>query len=226
MVRRTAAIAAMLMLAAACSSADEGSGDETTTTTAAELGSDAAAETTTTTAATTSTTTTTMTAAESGPSAAGADCVVGTWEQRGEEFVEAISETFVTVDDPLLEGATLEFVEGSYTVDMGSDGSMTTVRDNWTMQITTTEGGLRIVLNGEETGSYSVDGDVLTIDLEDSTVEVSQFLVLGDAVTPVPGGSTTSVEVEGLSGSGTFTCDDVLAVEVEDGVPATFDRVG
>ena len=33
--------------------------------------------------------------------------------------------------------------------------------------------------------------------------------------------------VEGLDGSGTFTCDDeVLAVQVEGGVPATFDRVG
>lgn len=224
-MRRTAFIVAMLLLVAACSSSDDGAGEETTTVDSVSSESEATAEaTTSTTAATTtstSTTTSTLAAAASG------DCVVGTWEQRGEEFIEAIAETFLTVDDPLLADATLEFIEGSYRVEMGSDGSMLSVRDNWTMQITTSEGGLRIVLEGEETGTYSVDGDAMTISLDDSTVEVSQFLVLGDTVTPVPGGTTTSVDVEGIGGSGTFTCDDaVLAVQVEDGVPATFDRVG
>lgn len=224
-MRRTAFIVAMLLLVAACSSSDDGAGEETTTVDSVSSESEATAEaTTSTTAATTtstSTTTSTLAAAASG------DCVVGTWEQRGEEFIEAIAETFLTVDDPLLADATLEFIEGSYRVEMGSDGSMLSVRDNWTMQITTSEGGLRIVLEGEETGTYSVDGDAMTISLDDSTVEVSQFLVLGDTVTPVPGGTTTSVDVEGIGGSGMFTCDDaVLAVQVEDGVPATFDRVG
>ena len=225
-MRRTAIIVATLVLAAACSSSDDGAAEETTTTGAA-IGSseqETASETTTsTTAVTTTSSTTTSTTV---PAAASGDCVVGTWEQRGDEFIEAIGEAFMTVDDPALEGATLEFVEGSYRVDMGADGSMRSVRDNWTMQITTAEGGLRLVLEGEETGTYSVDGDVIEIDLDDSTVEVSQFLVLGDTVTPVPGGTTTSVDVEGLNGSGMFTCDDVvLAVNVEDGVPATFDRV-
>lgn len=218
-------VLAVLILAAACSSSEDGASDTTTTTAAATTESSdatAAVETTT----TTSTTTTTTTEAVAQAAASG-ECVVGTWEQRAQEFIDAIAETFVAVDDPLLEGATLEFVEGSYQVEFGADGSMLSVRDDWTMQITTSEGGLRTVLEGEESGTYSVEGDVMTIDLGQSTVEVSQFLVLGDAVTPVPGGATTSVDVEGLSGSGTFTCDDgVLAVQVEGGVPANFDRVG
>jgi hypothetical protein len=219
-------VLAILMLAAACSSSEDGASDATTTTTAAAVSESSdtttAEETTTTTSATTTTTT-----EPKAQAAASGECVVGTWEQRAQEFIDAIAETFIALDDPLLEGATLKFVEGSYQVEFGADGSMLSVRDNWTMQITTSEGGLRTVLEGDETGTYSVEGDVITIDLDDSTVEVSQFLVLGDTVTPVPGGTSTSVDVEGLGGSGTFTCDDaVLAVQVEGGVPANFDRVG
>ena len=153
--------------------------------------------------------------------------MVGTWEQRSQEFIEAIAETFVSEDDPLLADATIMFVEGSYQIEMGADGSMVSVRDNWTMEFSSPEGGLRTTLDGEETGTYAVDGDVLSISLEDSTVEVSQAFVLDGTVTPAPAGFTQSVTVEGLDGSGTFTCDDeVLAVQVEGGVPATFDRIG
>lgn len=226
-VRRTAIIVAILLLAASCSSSDDGASDETTTTTAAGESSESgvAAETTTTTAVTTTSTSTT--AAEPEPVAAGGECVVGTWEQRSQEFIEAIAETFVPEDDPLLADATILFVEGSYQIEMGADGSMVSVRDNWTMEFSSPEGGLRTTLDGEETGTYAVDGDVLSISLEDSTVEVSQAFVLDGTVTPAPAGFTQSVSVEGLDGSGTFTCDDeVLAVQVEGGVPATFDRIG
>ena len=219
-------VLAILMLAAACSSSEDGASDATTTTTAAAVSESSDTTTAVETTTTTSTTTATTTEPDAQAAASG-ECVVGTWEQRAQEFIDAIAETFIAVDDPLFEGATLEFVEGSYQVEFGADGSMLSVRDNWTMQITTSEGGLRTVLEGEESGTYSVAGDVMTIDLDDSAVEVSQFLVLGDTVTPVPGGTTTSVDVEGLGGSGTFTCDDaVLAVQVEGGVPANFDRVG
>jgi hypothetical protein len=226
-VRRTAIIVAILLLAASCSSSDDGASDETTTTTAAGESSESgvAAETTTTTAVTTTSTSTT--AAEPEPVAAGGECVVGTWEQRSQEFIEAIAKTFVPEDDPLLADATILFVEGSYQIEMGADGSMVSVRDNWTMEFSSPEGGLRTTLDGEETGTYAVDGDVLSISLEDSTVEVSQAFVLDGTVTPAPAGFTQSVSVEGLDGSGTFTCDDeVLAVQVEGGVPATFDRIG
>jgi hypothetical protein len=226
-VRRTAIIVAILLLAASCSSSDDGASDETTTTTAAGESSEsgAADETTTTTAATTTSTSTTV--AEPEPVAASGECVVGTWEQRSQEFIEAIAETFVPEDDPLLADATILFVEGSYQIEMGADGSMVGVRDNWTMEFSSPEGGLRTTLDGEETGTYAVEGDVLSISLEDSTVEVSQAFVLDGTVTPAPAGFTQSVSVEGLDGSGTFTCDDeVLAVQVEGGVPATFDRIG
>lgn len=227
-VRRTAIIVAILLLAAACSSSDDGGSDETTTTAAVGESSEsgAAAETTSTTAATTTSTSTTTTAAPE-PVAAAGECVVGTWEQRSQEFIEAIADTFVSEDDPLLAGATIMFVEGSYQIEMRADGSMVSVRDNWTMEFSSPEGGLRTTLDGEETGTYAVDGDVLSISLEDSTVEVSQAFVLDGTVTPAPSGFNQSVTVEGLDGSGTFTCDDeVLAVQVEGGVPATFDRVG
>lgn len=226
-VRSTAIIVAILLLAAACSSSDDGASDETTTTTAADESTEsgATAETTSTTAATTTSTPTTTAASE--PVAPSGECVVGTWEQRSQEFIEAIADTFVPEDDPLLAGATIMFVEGSYQIEMRADGSMVSVRDSWTMEFSSPEGGLRTTLDGEETGTYAVDGDVLSISLEDSTVEVSQAFVVDGTVTPAPAGFTQSVTVEGLDGSGTFTCDDeVLAVQVEDGVPATFDRIG
>lgn len=202
----------VLVLAAAlvmvsCSGGDSEEGADASTTTAAA-------------ASTTSTTTSTTTAAVAAQD--GADCLIGQWELDSQMFFDSLFETFS--GELGMEDAGFEHVSGSYQVSMGPGGVFSGTRDEWTFRFTLPEGGFQTIIDGTDTGSYTVAGDQLTIsDLSgDSTVT---FLAEVDGeVFEVPSGP--EVGSDALGGTGTFSCSaDTLTVENE-GIVSAFARVG
>lgn len=204
---------AFVLLLAAC-----GGGDAATTTEASTAESTtSAAETTTTAAPTTTVAETTTTAG-----ASGADCVAGTWELDSEAFIESLAENFADAGEVPVE---LTFGGGSYTVELGSDGSMSAVREAWQFRFETAEGAIINTIEGTDSGTYSIEGDTMTVTSTDSTTTLSiQAEVDGELVDLPFGAAPQTIDQDTFSGSGQFECtDDTLTVTLE-GTTSIFDR--
>jgi hypothetical protein len=207
----TGLVLTMALLAAACSGGDDGAESSTTTTTAAPT----SAESTTTTAART---TTTAAAARQ----EGAECLIGQWELDSQLFFDSLFETFG--GELGMEDAAFEHVSGTYRVSMTGEGGYTGTRDEWTFRFSIPEGGFQTIIDGTDAGSYTVDGDQLTISDVVSETDVSFFAEADGEMFEVPSGP--GVPSDALGGQSTFTCSgDALTVENE-GIVAPFVRIG
>lgn len=204
-------VLAVALLAAACSGGDSESVDESTT--APAVAATTAPATTSTEAATTTTAVTTQ---------GGAECVVGTWELDSQRFFDSLFETFS--GELGMEDAAFEHLSGSYRVAMASDGTFSGIRDEWTFRFTIPEGGFQTIIDGTDTGSYTIDEDQLTMgDISSDTTVTFLAEVDGEAF-EIPSGP--DVGTDALGGTGTFTCGgDVLTVTNE-GIMSAFTRVG
>lgn len=219
--RSTVTVALLALLAAAC-----GGGDAASTTTTAASGASATTttavpETTTTTAAPT-TTTAAPTTTEA--AVASSDCLVGTWELNSAAFIEQI---FSSADETGLEelgDVEVSHGGGSFIVTMADDGSYLGDRDNWQIRITADDGTFVNTLNGEEMGTWAVDGDQLTVSSESSTIEVSFAAEIDGQLQELPFGGTQTVATQELGGTGPFTCDDDTLEVIFGGGTSTFAR--
>ena len=214
-----------MLMAIAVTMAACGGDDAATTTT---VGGDAAdatqateAETTTTTEAPTTTTTEAPTTTEATVSA---DCLVGTWELDSEAFIEQI---FAAADETGFEDlgeVTVSHGGGSFIVTMTDDGSYVGERDDWQIRLSADEGTFVTTLNGEEAGTWSTEGDQLTVTSESSTLQVSFAAEVDGVLQELPFGGPETVASRELGGTGPFTCDDdTLGVTFEGGA-STFSR--
>ncbi len=214
-----------MLMAIAVSIAACGGDDAATTTT---VGGDAAdvtqateAETTTTTEAPTTTTTEAPTTTEA---AVSADCLVGTWELDSEAFIEQI---FAAADETGFEDlgeVTVSHGGGSFIVTMNDDGSYVGERDDWQIRLSADEGTFVTTLNGEEAGTWSTEGNQLTVTSESSTLQVSFAAEVDGVLQELPFGGPETVASRELGGTGPFTCDDdTLGVTFEGGA-STFSR--
>lgn len=212
---------ALLLIVTAC-----GGEDAATTTEAAPTTGDASTETTvaaptTTTAAPTTTMAETTTTAPASP--VGADCVAGSWELDSAAFIASLEEAFAaeTGDVP----AEITFAGGSYIVDLGADGSMAAVRDAWQFRFETSEGAIVNTIDGTDSGTWSVEGDTMTVTSTNSTTTVSiQAEVDGELIDLPIGSAPQAIDQDEFSGSGSFDCsDDTLTVTL-DGFTSVFDR--
>ena len=218
---RAAAVAAISLILAACG----GSTDATTTTAAVGAATEttAAAEpTTTTTAATTTTEAPTTTTTE--VVLAGSDCLVGTWELDSAAFIEQIFSSGEETGLEELGEVEVSHGGGSFTVTMNADGTYVGVRDNWQIRLTADEGTFVNTLDGEEAGTWSVDGDQLTVNSESSAFEASFAAEVDGELQELPFGGTRTVASRELVGTGPFTCDDVSFEATFEGSTSTFAR--
>lgn len=211
-----------------------GSGTEETTTTA----DDAATETTT--AADESTTTavpeaTTTTVAEStttvdeattttGGTATGSggdDCLVGTWVLDSEAFVEAFSSIFSEQGMP---EADVSALDGTFTVEMNSDGTYDAVRDGWGFAVATDEGTVMIEINGTESGTWATEGDILTINGDISDLTVNSSVEIDGQVVPMPENQMPVDTPPGIATDSTYTCSGDVLTLTNDGIESVMNR--
>jgi hypothetical protein len=192
------------LVAASCG----GSSGETTTTTPEAATTTTATATTSTSALTTTTTpaTTTTTALSGG----GPDCLVGTWVLDSEAFVENFDSIFAEAGMPDAEVSPLD---GTFNVGLSADGSLEAQREEWGFRISMPDGTFIIEINGTETGSWSADDSILTVDTDVSQVEVSASIEVGDQVIAMPEGQFPIEPPEGIATGSSYTCDgDVLTL--------------
>ena len=207
---KTRFLLALLLVLAAC-----GGEAESTTTTATEIEATTTAPTTTTTAPTTTVAETTTTVAVSG----GADCVVGTWEFDSQAFVDGLLEQFG--DDAPGE---VSFGGGSYLIELGEDGTMSAVRDNWQFRFETAEGAIVNTIDGTDSGTYTVEGDMMTVTTTESNASVTVQAEVDGELVDLPFGGAQTIDQDTFTGTGQYECnDDTLSVTFE-GVTTVLER--
>lgn len=219
-------LAALALVVAACSSGDSGDttttiaggGSEETTTTGG--GSDTSS--TSTTAAEPESTTTTE---DGGGSPAGlAECVVGTWELDDDVFFEAIEQA---ANDEGVDG--FEAVSGEYLLTVAGDGTFTVEQIDWGFKVTSEFGDLELVVNSDYTGTWSIDGDVLTTMVEAGGEREVDILVDGEPF-EFPGGILPIEPPEAEFTGAVVSCDGdtLFAMNPEDEIEFTseWSRVG
>jgi hypothetical protein len=219
----------LALVAAACGS---NSADDTTvpTTTVAgdQAGETATSEpdaTTTTLSSTTTAATTTTASATTTVAASGGleSCVVGTWELDSQEFFDTLLSS-LPEDEQVGE---FMFVDGAYLLIVEADGTFRSVRDGWTFGAESEDGEVVLRISDEQTGTYSLDGSVLTTRLEAGTPAEIEIIVDGVAL-DLPGGRAPfeppAAEFEGA----VVSCDgDVMSSAASDEpFAATWRRVG
>lgn len=181
------------------------------------------ATTTTTTAPTTAPTTTT-----NPPSAA--DCLVGTWSLRSQEFLDEIVTT-LPIDAGLSEWS---HVSGDYLITLAADGTTRGQRLAWTHRIATPQGALVTTIDSDDAGTYTVDGNTISVTDGGGDATVSLALEVGGVLQPLPFGNQQTVQAPAVSGTGTFECSgDLLSIVINDlpdgppgGFRARMDRIG
>lgn len=204
----------MVLALAACGGQEGGtttSGPDTTTE--SETSTTAGGETTTTPEPTTTT------AAVGGGT--GEDCVAGTWVLDNEQFFEGIFDDLAA--DETLGVVGVSASEGVFTTTLSPDGTVVATRDDWGFVMETDEGSINITINGEQTGTWEVEGGKLLLALDDATgFDVEATVVVDGQEVPLP--AVPEIPAEALSSASDFTCDgDTLTVE-SDGVVSIFNR--
>lgn len=213
-MRRTMIVMVSIALAvAACSS------DPVDTTTTAASG--AAAESTTTisgdgatTTEATAETTTTQAVDRAGDIE---QCVVGEWELDSEGFFNVV---MAEVEEA--EGE-FEYVGGQYLLFISDDGSFTNERRDWTFGFISDMGDFEVRINHVQTGTWMIDGDLLTTVSGVSEPPVIEFFIDGEPFL-FPGGVSPVAPPEAEFEGATVACDgDTLSATVE-GLTSTWSR--
>jgi hypothetical protein len=221
--RRAAVVATISMILAAC-----GSSADSTTTTEVVAGGGAAettvADTTTTTVAPTTTAVPTTTTTEA--VLAGSDCLVGSWELDSAAFIEQIFSAASEGETGFEELGEVEISHGggAFLVTMNADGTYVGDRDNWQIRIGADEGTFVNTLDGEEAGTWSVDGDQLSVTSESSTITISFAAEVDGELLELPFSGTQTVTTREFGGTGPFTCTDDTLEATFEGSTSTFTR--
>ena len=208
----------LVVALAACGGSPDGA---TATTSSGETTTSSSSTTTVADTTTTTTSATTSTSATAGPGE-GADCLVGTWELDSEAFVASFQDVYGGT-----EISDSRYVEGQLLATFEPDGTFRDERQDWTWEMETAGGVFRMRVNGENHGSYAVDGERLSVTMEEIGVDVSMEMEMNGEGIELPGSGDLPVEPPVVEGSGTFTCSgDRFSLVSDEGVESHFTRVG
>ena len=181
-------------------------GDSATTTAAApttQPPSGDEAVTTTTEAPTTTTTEAPTTTTTKPPEPSASECLVGSWNLDSETFVDTLMEAM----GPGLPGE-LQPTDGTYVIEMGADGTFTSIRDGWGYRIVSSEGTIVVQIDGTETGTYTVDGDTMTVAITGGEATVSMGMEVGGEIQDLPFPMEMNLPSDTVEGTGQFECTD------------------
>jgi hypothetical protein len=146
-------------------------------------------------------------------------CLLGTWSLDLDTFEGMILGAMASEGGGLPPGTSFDF-EGAYYMAFAEDSVVQEQRDGLTVVARLDGvGELRTIIDSYATGTYTADGEVLTVtDLAESFNQVR-------VEAPVPVGAMSFPGAID-SGSGTYTCDeDVLELTVDSYPPITWVRV-
>ncbi len=202
-----------------------GESAETTTSTQDPDSQTTEAAVTTTERPTTTTTKPTTTTGEVASGGGGGDtCLSGVWELDSEAFMENLTAAFAAEAD--LQGVTVEFVGGSYTVTLGENGDYLGVREEWAFQAVSPDGTFRLTIDGMDEGTWSSEGPTLTISEVESSATITAQAVVDGEVFDLPTGTAPTVEGDAVAESSSYECtDDRLTVTVGEGFVSEFTRI-
>ncbi|REK20623.1 MAG: hypothetical protein DWQ40_05150 [Actinobacteria bacterium] len=203
----------VLVLSACGGSAEDTTTTVDQTTTTAEETTTTAAETTTSTEATTTT---------AGGSAGGDDCVVGTWVLDDAAFFEQLFAA--SPEDESLGISEITPADGTFETTLGADGSMVATRDDWGFSAVTDEGTFNIRVNGEQTGTWEIEGNMLVVTIDEGPgFDIEATVVVDGEEFPLPS-APVSIPTEALSSSSAYNCDgDTLSITSDD-ITSEFNR--
>jgi hypothetical protein len=222
MGKRTVAFIASVVVLAACSSTTEA---ETSTTVAVDPGAStttAVSDTTTTTGSVDSTTTTEgTTTTTSEPSASLAECAVGVWELDSQAFFDDL---IASMPPEEVVGEFL-LIDGAYLLTIGADGTVVNERKDWTFGVDSDYGQLEIRINSVQTGTYTIDGDVVTTSMDPAPPADVRILV-DDVPVSFPGGVSPVEPPDAEFTGATITCSGDVLTATADGFSSTWDRIG
>lgn len=209
------------LIAAGCNG---GAGDTTSTTGDATSTTDttmSVPETTTSSAGEPTTTvgeTTTTAAAASG----GSDCLVGTWVLDNDAFMENLGSIFADAGMPDADVAALG---GTFTVELGPDGSLNATRDEWGFDMDTGEGAVVIEVDGTETGTWSADETTLTVSTDTSDLDVGVSVEVDGEMVEMPSEFQPEFDVpQGIATDSTYTCSGDVLTLTNEGVESVLNR--
>jgi hypothetical protein len=197
-----------------------GASGDTTTTSTADVTTSTAGETTTTVAGPT-TTTQVVTTTPPPASGGGSDCLVGTWILDSEAFVDNFDSIFADAGMPDAEVSALD---GSFTVDLGADGSLEAERDEWGFRITMPEGVFIIEVNGTETGTWSADDSTLTVTTDVSNIDLSASIEVDGELIAMPEGQMPIEPPQGIATGSDYTCSGDVMTLANAGVESVLNR--
>lgn len=197
-----------------------GASGDTTTTSTSDVSTSTAGETTTTVAGPT-TTTQVVTTTQLPASGGGSDCLVGTWILDSEAFVENFDSIFADAGMPDAEVSALD---GSFTVDLGADGSLEAERDEWGFRITMPEGVFIIEVDGTERGTWSADDSTLTVTTDVSNIDVSASIEVDGEVIAMPEGQMPIEPPQGIATGSDYTCSGDVMTLANAGVESVLNR--
>lgn len=154
----------------------------------------------------------------------GDTCLSGVWELDSEAFMENLTAAFAAEAD--LQGVTVEFVGGSYTVTLGENGDYLGVREEWAFQAVSPDGTFRLTIDGMDEGTWSSEGPTLTISEVESSATITAQAVVDGEVFDLPTGTAPTVEGDAVAESSSYECtDDRLTVTVGEGFVSEFTRI-
>ena len=197
-----------------------GASGDTTTTSTADVTTSTAGETTTTVAGPT-TTTQVVTTTPPPASGGGSDCLVGTWILDSEAFVDNFDSIFADAGMP---DAQVSALDGSFTVDLGADGSLEAERDEWGFRITMPEGVFIIEVIGTETGTWSADDSTLTVTTDVSNIDLSASIEVDGELIAMPEGQMPIEPPQGIATGSDYTCSGDVMTLANAGVESVLNR--
>lgn len=217
------ACVAVALVGAACSTDTSETADETTSTIA-----DGAASVTTTaapsdtTASSEQTTTTVVAPPTSAASEPSIDrCVVGTWELDSQKFFEDVLAT-MPPDEMIGE---FEHVGGAYLLTVGADGTFESRRADWAFAVTSDLGDFELTINSSQSGTYELDGDVLSTTTESG--EALEVEIKVDGVPfEFPGGGSPIEPPEAEFAGAIVSCNGDSLTATAEGFSSTWSRIG
>lgn len=154
--------------------------------------------------------------------AGGSDCLVGTWVLDNEAFVENFDSIFADAGMP---GAEVSALDGSFTVELGADGSLSATRDGWGFDINTGEGAIILEINGAETGTWSADDSTFTVDSDTSDLEISASIEVDGEIVEMPAEFQPEFDVPaGVATDSDYTCSGDMLTLTNAGVESILHR--
>lgn len=149
-------------------------------------------------------------------------CLTGTWRLRSQEFLDEIIRIAGQGQD-----LNIVYRSGEYLVILREDGTYTGRRDQWQFGTSTAQGTLVTTIDSTDPGTWNASDNNVTISDPGSPATVTLQIEVGGQLQSLPFGfGNQTAGTEGISGTGTFTCDEEVLTTKYDGVTATFDYVG